>query len=474
MLEGFLGQSVEEKSESWIQVLKESVSGTQRNLTSGDLNRTVVLLAVPMMLELALESLFSLTDILWVSVLGASALAAVGLTESLMTIAFAISAGLSASITALVSRHIGEGDADRAAVDAVQAIAVGFLISIAIGVPLFLFAPKLLLLLGATAPVLQTGAVYARITLGFCGVIILLSLNNAIFRGAGDAAIAMRLLWIANGINLVLDPLLIFGIGFFPKLGVTGPAVATLTGRSIAILYQFYLLGKGSKRFRIGRKHLHLDRHEMLRFLRVSSSGMVQFLLQQGSWLGLVRIVSIFGAAAIAGYTIATRIINFIMLPSLGISNAAGTLVGQSLGAGTVDRARASVWRTGLWNLLLLSLACAAFLFFAKPIVSVFSREPQAEPVAVECLRIFSISNLFFAFSAVFMQAFNGAGDTLTPAYINLIGFWIVELPLAWGLAKYTSLSIRGVFLAVLLAQILSLLLSGFLFLRGSWAKKHI
>lgn len=469
-----MNQAANQEKQGWTGLLKEAVKGTSRDLTEGNLNSAVILLAVPMMLELGLESVFSLVDILWVSALGANAVASVGLTESLMTIAFAISAGLSTSITALVARRIGEGDKNRASIDAMQAIYIGLVISVIVGVPLYFFAPKLLGLLGATAPVIQAGMTYARITLGFSGVVIMLSLNNAIFRGVGDAAVAMRLLWVANAINLILDPLLIFGIGPFSMLGVAGPAVATLTGRGIGLLYQVYLLNRGSERFRITARHLKLNTGEMIRFLRISSTGMVQFLLQQGSWLGLVRIVSLFGATSIAGYTIAVRIINFILLPSLGLSNAAGTLVGQSLGAGTVDRARSSVWRIGILNLGLLSVACLFFLFFAHPLVSIFSHERQAEPIAVECLQILSISNLFFAFSAVFMQAFNGAGDTLTPTYINLFGFWIVELPLAWFLATHTPLGIRGVFLAMLLAEMLALILSGFLFMRGGWAKKHI
>ncbi len=464
----------ERKREGWGTILKESLTGTRRDLTSGSLNRAVVLLAVPMMLELALESVFSVVDILWVSLLGADAIAAVGLAESLMAVTFAICAGLAASTTALVARRMGEGDPGRASIDAVQAIVLSFVVSLLIGIPAYLLAPQLLHLLGGGDGVLKIGTSYTRITLGFSGVVILLSTNSAIFRGVGDAALAMKLLGIANGINLILDPLLIFGWGPFPKLGVTGPAVATLTGRSVALLYQYYLLGRGTGRFRIAREHLQVHWGEMLRFLRISSAGMLQYLLSQGSWLGLIRIVSLFGATAIAGYTIALRIINFVTLPSIGVSNAAGTLVGQSLGAGGVDRARSSVWRTGIWNFVFLALACAVFFFFAHPIARVFSHEPQAEPVAVECLRVFSLSNLFFAFSAVFLQAFNGAGDTVTPTYINLFGFWVVELPLAWYLGAHTPLKLKGVFVAVLLAQILSLMVSGFLFLRGGWARKKI
>ncbi len=464
----------ERKQDGWRSILKESLTGTRRDLTSGSLNRAVILLSVPMMLELGLESVFAVTDILWVSLLGADAVAAVGLAESLMTVTFAICAGLATSITALVARRIGEGDPDRASIDAVQSIVLALAVSLVIGVPSYMLGPHLLGLLGGNSHVKEIGANYTRITLGFSGVVILLSTNNAIFRGAGEAALAMKLLWIANGINLVLDPLLIFGIGPFPKLGVTGPAVATLTGRALALLYQFYLLQHGTGRFRIAVRHMKLNGREMWRFLRISSAGMVQYLLSQGSWLGLIRIVSMFGATAIAGYTIALRIINFVTLPSIGVSNAAATLVGQSLGAGGVDRARSSVWRTGLWNFVFLSAACVIFLVFAKPIAHIFAHEPQAEPVAVECLRVFSLSNLFFAFSAVFLQAFNGAGDTVTPAYINLFGFWIVELPLAWYLGAHTPLKLNGVFIAVLFAQILSLLLSGYLFLRGGWARKMV
>ncbi len=464
----------EQKEASWGTVLKEALTGTRRDLTSGSLNRAVVLLAVPMMLELGLESVFAVADILWVSLLGADAVAAVGLAESLMTVAFAICAGLATSITALVARRIGEGDPDRASIDAAQAILLSVGVSVLLGVPSYFLGPKLLALLGGNAHVTAIGGTYARVTLGFSGVVILLSTNNAIFRGAGDAALAMKLLWIANGINLVLDPLLIFGWGPFPKLGVTGPAVATLAGRGTVLLYQFFLLQRGTGRFRIEVRHMRLNWREMLQFLRISSAGMVQYLLSQGSWLGLIRIVSVFGATAIAGYTIALRIINFVTLPSIGVSNAAATLVGQSLGAGGIDRARSSVWRTALWNFALMSVACVLFFVFAQPIAHAFSHEPQAEPVAVECLRVFSLSNLLFAFSAVFLQAFNGAGDTATPAYINLFGFWVVELPLAWYLGAHTSLKLNGVFLAVLFAQLLSLLISGFLFVRGGWARKKV
>ncbi len=456
------------------QLLKGALSGCKVDYTSGDLNRVIILLAVPMMLEMALQSVFSVTDIYWVSRLGSDAVASVGLTESLLTLIFAISSGLSTSATALVARRIGEHDTERAAIDAVQAICIGLAVSVALGVPLFFAAPKLLGMMGATPNVVRVGMNYARISLGACGVIIMLSLNNAIFRGAGDAVVAMRLLWAANGINLVLDPLLIYGVGPFPKLGVTGPAVGTLIGRGTIVLYQFYRLNRGTERFRIAAKHLKFNFGEARSFLRVSAAGMAQFLLEQGSWLGLVRIVSLFGAAALAGYTVGVRVVGFVLLPSIGLSNAAATLVGQNVGAGAADRAKASVWRTSFLNFAFLGTISLLFIIFARPLISPFSHDEAVRKTAVECLRFFSAGNLMFAFAAVFLQAFNGAGDTLTPTYINLFGFWVVEIPLAWWLARHTPLQLRGVFVAVLVAQAVALLCSGLLFIRGGWAEAKV
>lgn len=456
------------------QALKEALTGRDVNYTEGNLNRAVLLLAVPMMLEMALESVFSVADLFWVSRLGQDAVAAVGLTESLLTLVFAVSSGLSVTATAMVARRVGEGDHDRASIDAVQAIFVGLLCSAAVGLPLFLAAPWLLGLMGATPHVAQVGAAYARITLGSSGVIVMLSLNNAIFRGAGDAATAMRVLCAANAINLALDPLLIYGVGPLPRLGVKGPAVATLIGRGTVVLYQWYRLAKGSERIRIRRQHLHLHMAECLRFLRVSAGGKLQFLLEEGSWLALVRIVSLFGAAALAGYTIAYRVIGLVLLPSVGLSNAAGTLVGQNIGAGRVERARSSVWRTGWLNLAMLGTVSGAYIVFAGPLVALFSQGGAPNATAVECLRFFSVGNFIFAFTAVFLQAFNGVGDTATPSYINLLGFWIVEIPLAWWLSRKTSLRVEGVLVAVLVGQVVALLVSGYLFVRGRWAGKKL
>ena len=458
---------------SW-SVIKEAITGCDVDYTNGSLRRAVILLAIPMMLELTLESVFSVADLFWVSRIGSDAVASVGLTESLLTLIFAISSGLSVAATALVARRIGEGDKEKAATDAVQAILIALGISLLLDVPLFLFAPKLLVLMGATPQLVQAGRTYARVALGTSGVIIMLTLNNAIFRGAGDAAIAMRVLCYANGINLVLDPLLIYGIGPFPRLGIAGPAVATLIGRGSVVLYQVYLMFRGSERFRIRASQFKLNAKECWAYIRVSAGGMLQFFLEQGSWLALVRIVSLFGASALAGYTIAFRVIGLILLPSIGLSNAAGTLVGQNIGAGQQDRARSAVWHTGWLNLAFLGSVSLLFIIAAKQIVLLFSHGQPFNPVAVECLRFFCAGNFMFAFAAVFAQAFNGVGDTKTPSYINLVAFWIIEIPLAFWLSRDTGLKVNGIFIAVLIGHAVSVLASGTVFMRGKWMEKKI
>jgi putative MATE family efflux protein len=304
--------------------------------------------------------------------------------------------------------------------------------------------------------------------------VLMLFLNNAIFRGAGDAAIAMRLLWVSNILNLILDPCLIFGLGPFPKLGVTGAALATFSGRGIGVLYQFYRLGKGTERLCILKCHVRLQATVLWRLVRVSLNGILQFLIGQASWIGLVRIVSLFGAPALAGYTISIRIVIFAILPSWGLSNAAATLVGQNLGAGHPDRARSAVWRTGLWNMIFLGSVGIVFIAFAPWIIRLFTHDPAVVPVAIDCLRIFSCGNVAYAYGMVLLQAFNGAGDTLTPTYVNLIGFWIVEIPLAWYLAMHTFMRVNGVFVSLVVAESVIVLISIVLFRQGRWAKQII
>ena len=455
-------------------LLKKSLAGAKIDYAVFSLNQAIALLAIPMMLEMALESVFGIADLFWVSKLGPNAIAAVGLTESLLTVVFAISSGLSTAATAMVARRIGENDENKAAIDAVQALGAGLVVSVALGIPLFFLAPRLLSLMGAPAPVLAIGTNYAHVALGTCGVIIMISLSNALFRGAGDAAIAMRLLWVANLINLVLDPLLVFGVGPFPKLGVTGPAVATLIGRGSAVLYQFYRLARGNERLRIEARHLRLNLQEMVSYLKISGAGALQFVLEQGRWLVLVRIVSLFGPIAIAGYTIAFRLSGFILLPTFGLGNAAATLVGQSLGAKAPERARSSVWRTGVLNFGFLGGFSLLFILLAPRLVALFTHDPSAIPTGVMALRIFCYGNFFFAFAAIFLQAFNGAGDPVPPTYLILGGFWVIEMPLAWFLSTHTRLKLNGVYISILIAQALALLLSGTFFLKGKWQEARI
>ncbi|MGH9686872.1 MAG: MATE family efflux transporter, partial [Candidatus Acidiferrales bacterium] len=322
-----------EKQPSLWASIREAVRGSHMNFTTGSLNRAILLLAIPMVLEMVLESLFAVVDVFWVGRIGEDAVATVGLTESMLTLVFAIAMGLSLSTTAMVARRIGEGDPEDAAVAGVQAIFLGLILSVAIGVPCWIFAPNLLRLMGASPAIVGVGTTYARIALGGSGVVMMLFLNNAIFRGAGDAAIAMRLLWLSNIINLALDPCLIFGLGPFPRMGVTGAALATFSGRGIGVLYQFYRLMRGTERIRVLRRQIRVQWEVLRSLARLSATGIVQFAIAQSSWIGLVRIVSIFGAAAVAGYTIAIRVVIFAILPSWGLSNAAATLVGQNLGA---------------------------------------------------------------------------------------------------------------------------------------------
>jgi putative MATE family efflux protein len=454
--------------------IREALRGSHQDFTTGSLNRAVVLLAIPMVLEMALESLFAVVDVFWVGRLGANAVATVGLTESLLSLVFAVGFGLGMSTTAMVARRIGEKDAQGAAVAGVQAIFIGLATSLVFGIPCYVYAPKLLELMGASPEIVALGSGYARIALGGCGAIVMLFLNNAIFRGAGDAAVAMRLLWVSNIINLALDPCLIFGWGPFPKLGVTGAALATFTGRSIGVLYQFYRLLRGTERIHILLSQVRVNLGVLLRLLRVSLTGILQFAIADVSWIALVRIVSVFGSAALAGYTIAIRILIFVLLPSWGLSNAAATLVGQNLGAKQPVRAEQSVWRTGLYNMLFLGAVGIFFVIFAEPVIRLFTNDPAVGPLAVSCLRILSYGNIAYAYGMVMLQAFNGAGDTVTPTIVNLFGFWLVEIPLAYALAIPARIGTKGVYYSIVIAEASIAVAGVLIFRRGRWKRQQI
>ena len=454
--------------------IREALRGSHQDFTTGSLNRAVVLLAIPMVLEMALESLFAVVDVFWVGRLGANAVATVGLTESLLSLIFAVGFGLGLSTTAMVARRVGEKDPKGAATAGVQAIFIGLATSLAFGIPSYLYAPRLLRVMGASPEIVALGSGYARIALGGCGAIVMLFLNNAIFRGAGDAAVAMRLLWVSNIINLLLDPCLIFGWGPFPRLGVTGAALATLTGRSIGVLYQFYRLLRGTERIHILVSQVRVNAGVLLLLLRVSLTGILQFAIADVSWIALVRIVSVFGAAALAGYTIAIRILIFVLLPSWGLSNAAATLVGQNLGANQPERAEQSVWRTGLYNVLFLGAVGVFFVIAAEPVIRLFTNDPAVLPLAVACLRILSYGNVGYAYGMVMLQAFNGAGDTVTPTIVNLFGFWLLEIPLAYVLAIRAKFGTTGVYYSIVIAEAAIAAAGVLIFRRGRWKLQKI
>ena len=458
----------------WWATVRAAMRGSRHDYTTGPLGQAIVLLAIPMVMEMIMESVFAVADVFWVAHLGADAVATVGLTESLLTLIYTAAMGLSIGVTAMVARRIGEKNPAGAAEAAVQGIALGLLAAAVIGVAGVWLAPRLLAVMGATPAVQALGSSYARVMLGGNATILLLFLVNAIFRGAGDAAIAMRVLWLANGINIVLGPCLIFGIGPFPRLGVTGAAIATNIGRGTGVLYQLYRLWRGDGRVVIRRPQLRFQPAVMQTLLRLSGTGTLQVLIGTASWIGLIRIISSFGSEAVAGYTIAIRIIVFALLPSWGLANAAATLVGQGLGAGKPDRAERAVWLAGFYNMLFLGAVGAVFVALAGPIVSVFTRDLAVAPIAELCLRTISYGFLFYAYGMVLTQSFNGAGDAWTPTFINLGCFWLWEIPLAYLLARNAGLGPRGVALAVTLAFSTVAVVSALIFRRGRWKLRRV
>jgi putative MATE family efflux protein len=456
------------------QTIREAIRGTHHDYTSGPIGRSIILLAVPMVLEMVMESVFAVVDVFWVAHLGPNAIATVGLTESMLTIAYTVAMGLGIGVTAMVARRIGEKNPEGAAEAAVQGIALGVITAAIIGVAGVLLAPRLLGIMGASPDVIALGHNYTRVMLGGNVVILLIFLINAIFRGAGDAAIAMRVLWLANAINIVLGPLLIFGVGPFPRLGVTGAAIATTIGRGTGVLYQLYRLWRRDGRVVIHREQIVLKPAVMRTLLRLSGTGTFQVFVGMASWIGLTRINASFGAEALAGYTIAIRIIIFALLPSWGLANAAATMVGQALGAGKPERGEQAVWRAALYNVFFLGTAGLVFITFANPIARLFTSDPAVAPIAADCLRIISYGYLFYAYGMVLTNSFNGAGDTWTPTWLNLFCFWLWEIPLAWLLARHYGMGPQGVAWAVTIAFSTLAVASAVLFRRGRWKLKTV
>jgi putative MATE family efflux protein len=465
-------ESPERPSGFWASI-REALSGSERDYTRGSLNRAVALLAIPMVLEMAGESAFAVADAFFVARLGVEALAAVGLTESVLEIIYAIAIGLSMSTTAMVARRFGEKNERAAARTAVQAIAVGIATSIILGAAGVIWAPQLLRMMGATPETVEIGTTYTRVMYGTMGVIVLLHLNNAIYRGAGDAAMAMRSVWLANGINIVLDPLLIFGLGPFPELGLTGAAVATTIGRGMGVAYQFWGLSRG-RRLRVRGSDVRLDLRIVRSLLRISGGGVGQLLVSQASYIGLIRILAGFGTAVLAGYVVAIRVVIFIIMPAWGLSNAAATLVGQNLGARKPKRAERAVYVTGAWNMLFMSVITVLFVTFASQIIAPFVADPESHAAGTSALRIISYGYVFYAWGMVMLQAFNGAGDTATPTKLNFVIFWLFQLPLAWMLARTLGLGPVGVYWAIAIAYSLSAVIGILLFRRGRWKEKEV
>ena len=468
----------QEDSQSLWSAIKESIRGSHRNYTTGPIGRAILLLAIPMVLEMLMESVFAVVDIYWVSHLGGDvakeAVATVGLTESLLTVVYALAIGLSIGAMAMIARRIGEQNPEGAARSAVQAIALALIVAVvigAIGAPL---APKLLKLMGGSPWVVDHGSAFTRVMLAGNVTVVMLFMINAIFRGAGDAAIAMRTLWLANWINILLGPCLIFGLGPFPKLGLLGAAIATNIGRGTGALFAVTKLIREGGRFNIERRHLRIEPSIIGRLLRLSATGTFQVFIGMASWIGLVRIISSFGSNAMAGYTIGIRVILFALLPSWGMANAAATMVGQALGARDPDRAERAVWKAGFYNMIFLGIVGIIFVLFAPQLISLYDPEPEVARYGVDCLRIISYGFLFYAYGMVLGQSFNGAGDTWTPTIINLFVFWLWEIPLGYFLGVALGMGPRGVFFAVTIAFSTLAVVSAIVFRRGRWKKRVV
>jgi len=454
--------------------LRAAVRGTEQDYTEGPIGRALLLLAVPMVLETVMESVFALADVFWVSRLGAEAVATVGLTESVLTLVYTVGLGLGFGVTAMVARRIGEKDPDGAARTAFHAILLGVGVASVLAVIGGLWAEEILGLMGASAEVVRAGSGYTRIMLIGNATVLLLFLLNAAFRGAGDAVIAMRVLWLANAINIVLDPALIFGWGPLPELGLDGAAVATNVGRGVAVLVQVITLARSNGRLRIGRRHLRFRPGLLGQLVRLSGTGVLQIFVATSSWIVLTRILAGFGTLPVAGYTVALRIVIFALLPAWGLSNAAATMVGQSLGAAKPERAERSVWMAGVANMAVLGLTGLLFILFASPLVGFFTEDPEIVRWGVLCLRVVGIGFPFYALGMVLVQSFNGAGDVWTPTYINLGCFWLFELPFAWVLAHGFGHGPAGVFVAIALAESSLAVVSAVVFRRGKWKAKQV
>lgn len=451
-----------------------AVTGKETEFTSGSIRKAIFMLSIPMILEMLMESIFALVDIAYVSQVSVNAVATIGLTESVITLVYALAIGLSMAATAVVARRIGEKDVQGAREAAVQAIGLGVIISILLGILGIFYAKEILALMGGEPDLIEEGYGYTKLLIGGNITIMLLFLINAIFRGAGDASIAMWTLVLSNGLNIILDPIFIFGWGPVPEYGVMGAAIATNIGRGTAVLFQLGILFFGWGKIKLAFKDLVFNLKVMVNLVKVSLGGIAQFLIGTSSWVFLMRIMSEFGSEVLAGYTIAIRVIMFTLMPSWGMSNAAATLVGQNLGAQKPDRAEVSVWKTGKYNAYFMGLVSLVYLIFAKTIISWFNATPTVVENGALCLQIIAIGYVFYAYGMVVTQAFNGAGDTKTPTKINFFSFWMFQLPIAYVAAIVLDFGAIGVFIAITAAEILLAVMSIIWFKKGNWKQVQV
>lgn len=453
----------------YIKLFFSALRGNETEFTSGSINRAIILLSIPMIAEMLMESLFAVVDVFFVAKVSVNAVATVGLTESVLMIIYSIAVGLSMAVTAIISRRVGEKNFTKANSAAFQAILLALVVGVLLGIPGYIYAEDILSLMGGDPMLISEGVGYTKVMYAGNLSIILIFLINAIFRGAGNASIAMRSLWIANGLNIILDPLFIFGYGPIPAMGVEGAAIATTTGRSLGVVYQLFYLLNGKALVRIGWESMVIRWNTIKEMIKVSGGGIFQFLVESASWIVLVRVIASFGSEALAGYTIAFRVIVFTLLPSWGMANAAATLVGQNLGAGFPDRAETSAWRTALWNTLFLLVVSVVFFVFAEPILSIFGATDAVRDIGIRALRIICFGYIFFAYGMVISQAFNGSGDTYTPLVISLVAFWLIQIPLAYVLSIPMGWGPDGVFFCIAFCHSLYAIIAILLFRQGKW-----
>lgn len=467
--------SVFDKLKSFIRLFIQAIKGETQDYTTGSIDRAIILLSIPMILEMLMESLFAVVDVYFVSRLNDNdAVATVGLTESVLTLIYSLTMGLSMGATAMVARRVGEKNVKAAQVAAIQAIYIAIGLAVLVSVVGIFFSENVLRVMGASEALIDNNSGYTRWMFTGNITIMLLFVINGIFRGAGDASIAMRSLLLANGLNIILDPVFIFGFGPIPAFGVEGAAIATNIGRGTGVLYQLYHLFRGKSLIKLHRANIQILWDIIGRLIKVSSGGTGQFLIGSASWIFLVRILSDFGSTAVAGYTIAIRVIVFAILPAWGMANAAATLVGQNLGAGQPERAEKSVWRTAFLNMVFLAFITLLFFTLAEPIIQLFTTDEAVLENGIRCLKIVSVGYIFYAYGMVVGQSFNGAGDTSTPTVISFFGFWIFQIPMAYALANWFGAGTTGVFSAIPIAESLMAVVSILVFRKGKWKTMKI